>query len=111
MIGLGSELIGIDTNVVLRAILEDDPVQSPPAAALFRSLSPERLGFITLVTLAEVYWVLSRSVQLPRDECLAIISALVYTETLEFDDGEGVVRALSFAEEGADFADALIEGR
>lgn len=110
MIALGSELIGIDTNVVLRAVLEDDPAQSPPAAALFRSLSPQRLGFISQVTLAEVYWVLSRSVRLPREECLAIISALVYTNTLEFDDGEGIVRALALAEEGADFADALIHG-
>ena len=35
---------------------------------------------------------------------------LVETEVLEFDDGESVVRALTLAEEGADFADALIEG-
>lgn len=102
-------MIGIDTNVVLRAVLRDDPLQSPAAAELFRGLTPERRGFITQVTLAETYWVLSRSKRLSRDTCLAVIRSLVETEVLEFDDDESVVRALTLAEEGADFADALIE--
>ncbi len=110
MIGLGAQLIGIDTNVLLRAILGDDDTQSPAARMLFRGLTVDSPGFITQVTLAETYWVLSRSLRMPRPQCLAIIRSLVETETLEFDDGESVVRALSLAEEGADFADALIEG-
>lgn len=103
-------MTGIDTNVMLRAVLHDDPVQSPVAAALFRSLTREAPGFITQVSLAEFYWVLSRSQRMPRDECLKVIRSLIETEVLEFDDGETVVRALSLAEEGADFADAIIEG-
>lgn len=110
MIGPGTPVIGLDTNVVLRAVLVDDPVQSPLATSFFRSLTPDSPGFITQVTLAEVYWVLSRSVRLPRRQCLAVIRSLVHTEVLEFDDGEGIVRALALADEGADFADALIEG-
>lgn len=110
MIGLGSALIGIDTNVILRATLNDDAVQSPLAQSLLLSLSPERLGFITQVSLVETYWVLSRSRKLPRAKCLAIIRGLVETHVIEFDDGESVVRALALAEEGADFADALIQG-
>ncbi len=109
-LGLGSRLVGIDTNVVLRYVLNDDASQYPLAVRLFDSLTPERLGFITQVTLAEVYWVLSRGKKLPRAKCLAVIRSLVETDTLEFDDGEGVVRALALAEEGADFADALIQG-
>ncbi len=103
-------LVGIDTNVVLRAVLDDDPNQSPLAQDLFRSLTPERRGLLTQVTLAETYWVLERAVGMPRSTCLAVIRRLVETEVLEFDDGEGVVRALALAEEGADFADALIQG-
>lgn len=110
MIGLGARLTGIDANVVLRAVLVDDPVQSPAAEAFFRSLTPESPGFITQVTLVEVYWVLSRAVGMPRQQCLAVLHSLIYTEVLEFDDGESVVRALALAEAGADFADALIEG-
>ena len=110
VLGLDARLTGIDTNVVLRAVLGDDPRQSVVAAALFRGLTPERRGFITQVTLAQTYWVMARAKRLPRDTCLAVIRSLVETEVLEFDDGETVVRALTLAEEGADFADALIQG-
>lgn len=104
----GLELIGIDTNVILRAILRDDPEQSAAADEFFRGLGPRRHGFITQVTLAEVYWVLTRSVRLSREDSLEVIRRLVRTEVLEFDDGESVVEALQLADEGADFADALI---
>lgn len=108
MIPRNVELIGIDTNVLLRVVLQDDPIQSPLAAALIRSLNRSRRGFITAVTLAEAYWVLSRGARLQRTTCLALIRRLVETASLEFDDDEGVARALQLAEDGADFADALI---
>ncbi|GAA4367273.1 PIN domain-containing protein [Agromyces bauzanensis] len=110
MIGIGTPLVGIDTNVILRAVLDDDPVQSPEAKRLFRDLTSETPGFITQVSLVETYWVLARSIRMPRAACLTVIRALVETEVLEFDDGESVVRALTLAEDGADFANALIEG-
>lgn len=103
-------LTGIDTNVLLRVLLQDDPVQSPVASRVFRALSTDSPGFITQVTLAETYWVLARARRLPRTACLTAICRLVETDALEFDDSEGVVRALSLAEAGADFADALIQG-
>lgn len=53
---------------------------------------------------------LSRSMKLPREKCLALIRGLIETDVIEFDDGESIVRALALAEEGADFAEALIEG-
>ena len=105
-----SRRLGIDTNVLLRALLQDDPAQGPIAARVFRGLTPDAPGFITQVSLAETYWVLARAKRLPRATCLAAIRRLVETDVLEFDDGEGVVRALSLAEAGADFADALIQG-
>ena len=110
MSGSRSRLTGIDTNVLLRVLLQDDPVQGPIAARFLRELGTGSPGFITQVTLAETYWVLARAKRLPPATCLAVIRRLVETEVLEFDDGEGVVRALSLAEAGADFADALIQG-
>lgn len=103
-------MVGLDTNVILRVMLDDDPVQSALARQVFLELSPGRPGFITSVTLAEVYWNLSRRQGLTRADCLAVVRRLVETEVLEFDDGEGVVRALELAEAGADFPDALIRG-
>lgn len=110
MIGSGARLTGIDTNVLLRYLLKDHPAQYAAAEQLLQSLTRESPGLITQVTLAETYWVLSRVKRLSRDTCLAVVRGLVETEALEFDDGEGVVRALTLAEEGADFADALIAG-
>lgn len=103
------KLIGIDTNVILRAVLQDDDRQSAIANEMFQGLTAERRGFITQATLTETYWVLTRSVGISREESLEVIRRLVQTETLEFDDGELVVAALQAAEEGADFADALID--
>ncbi|QIM16881.1 type II toxin-antitoxin system VapC family toxin [Leucobacter insecticola] len=107
---LNESLTGIDTNVLLRYLLKDDAKQYAVAKEFFASLSPSNPGFITQVTLAETYWVLAKSQKLPKATCLAIIGQLARSPVIEFDDGEGVMRAIILAEEGADFADALIEG-
>lgn len=103
-------LIGIDTNVLLRALLQDDPVQAELAADVFRELGGGVRAFITQVTLVETYWVLARARKFPKGRCLEVMQRLVETESLEFEDGEAVVRALDLAASGADFADALIQG-
>lgn len=99
---------GIDTNVILRAVLQDDDAQSPRAQRALLECTPEHPAFITMITLAEVYWVLTRTKDFGREAALAVLRRLVESDSVEFDDGEGVVRALLFAEEGADFADAMI---
>lgn len=101
---------GIDTNVLLRYLLRDDLAQYDAAERMFNALTPNNVGFIAQVTLAEVHWVLSRRVKLTRRECLEVMRRLIENEALEFDDGEGVARAYCLAEEGADFGDALIQG-
>jgi predicted nucleic-acid-binding protein len=104
-------VIGIDTNVLVRAFAEKEDAEAAAAAREFLlGLTPDDPGFIPQITMAEFYWVLSRSYGYSRRDCLAVIRGLLETESMEFDDGEGVVRALSLAEDGADFADALIQG-
>jgi predicted nucleic-acid-binding protein len=104
-------VIGIDTNVLVRAFAEKEDAEAAAAAREFLlGLTPDDPGFITQITMAELYWVLSRSYGYSRRDCLAVIRGLLETESMEFDDGEGMVRALSLAEDGADFADALIQG-
>lgn len=100
--------VGLDTNVLLRAVLGDDASQSEQARAALRELSPRRPGFITFVTLAELYWVLFKTKGIARTEVLAAIRRIVETESFMFEDDEGAIRALELAEDGADFADALI---
>jgi len=105
-----AEYTGLDTNVMLRYLLRDDEAQYLVAEREFAGFDPQHIGFITQVTLAEVYWVLSQRRKLGRAGALAVIRRIIETESFEFDDGEGVVRALTLAEEGADFGDALIQG-
>jgi len=107
-IGLAASLTGIDTNVIVRYMVRDDEAQHAAAAGLLESLSEENPGFVTSVTLAEVYWLLRRRYRLPVTDCLDAIRKLLEADALEFDDDEGAVRALELAENGADFADALI---
>lgn len=99
-------LLGVDTNVILRAVLGDDATQSLLARQVLNERTPETPAFITGISLAEVFWVLRSRVG--REAALGILHRLVESESMEFDDGEGVVRALAFADAGADFADALI---
>lgn len=101
-------MTGIDTNIILRAALDDDPVQSPLAQDLLESLTRDAPGFVTMVTLTEVFWIIRRREGFDRPTALALIRGLVESEVLEFDDGEGVVLALEAADDGADFAGALI---
>lgn len=103
-------MIGLDTNVLVRFLVRDDEAEYQAAARLVDALTPAAPGFITQVTLVELYWVLSRSYSYPRSTVLAVIERLLRSPALEIDDGESAVRALSLAEEGADFADALIQG-
>ncbi|MGA1464036.1 MAG: PIN domain-containing protein, partial [Steroidobacteraceae bacterium] len=52
-------MIGLDTNVLVRYIMQDDPKQSPKASTLIESLSADHPGFISLVSVVELYWVLT----------------------------------------------------
>ena len=111
MIGSANgRMVGIDTNVLLRYLLRDHEQQFLLAERLLRSLTTQAPGFITHGTLAEVYWVLTRSLHLDRTSALAVIRQFIDTDCLEFEDGETIVRALDLAEQGADFPDALIQG-
>lgn len=101
-------MTGLDTNVLLRAFVSNNDPHEPLAIAMLRSLSRDQPGFIAHTTLVEFYWSLRRGYRIPKPECLRIIRRLASSPVIEFDEGEGVARALILAEEGADFPDALI---
>lgn len=103
-------MIALDTNILVRYIARDDEAGYQRAARFLAGLTEESPGFITQVVMAEFYWVISRSYRFDRQTCLKVVRGLIETPTLEFDDGEGVIRALMRAEaSGADFADALTQ--
>jgi predicted nucleic-acid-binding protein len=101
-------LIGLDSNVLLRHLVQDDPEQARLASEVLGELTSDTPGFVSLVALAEVAWVLRPGYRLPQAVVLDHLENLLSSRELEFEDAETVWTALMRAREGADFADALI---
>lgn len=103
-------MIGLDTNVLVRYIMQDDDKQAAKATKLVESLSAAAPGFITLVSVVELVWVLSSCYDLSRLQIAQALEVILRSKQLVVDQSEHVVRALrAFSTGGADFADCLIE--
>ncbi len=103
-------MIGIDTNVLLRAILDDDPSQSSAAKALIEAAKAagETIRVDRLV-LAEAVWTLARRYRYTREQLVEVVEALSAVPELRLEDGRAVAEALAVFRDGRlDFADALI---
>lgn len=103
-------MIGLDTNVLVRYVMQDDPKQSPKATKLIESLTADDPGFVSLVAVIEFGWVLASCYDLNRDQVAQAIDGVLRTKELVVDRADQVVQALRVYKAGsADFADCLIE--
>lgn len=104
-------MIGIDTNVLVRYIAQDDPAQSRRATILIeRECSESNPGFVGLVVLAEIVWVAASCYSASHDEQCQIVRRILQTRQLVVQHAETVWKALRLFEQGkADFADCLVE--
>jgi len=103
-------VIGLDTNVLVRYVMQDDPRQSARANRLIESLSADEPGYVSLVAVVELVWVLAGSYGLTRAQVATVLETLLRSKELVVDRAELVTQALKrFGTGGADFADALIE--
>ena len=103
-------MIGLDTNVLVRYIMQDDPKQSSKATLLVESLDSGTPGYITLVSVVELYWVMTSSYELTGQQVSQALQAILRTKQLLVERADQVMRALRVFDEGkADFADCLIE--
>jgi predicted nucleic-acid-binding protein len=103
-------VVGIDTNVLVRYLTQDDPKQSAVATRFIEErLSAEIPGFVSAVTLCEIAWVLAMSYGADRKGIRKTVENLLATKQLVIERAELVWKALR-ASEGApaDFSDALI---
>jgi predicted nucleic-acid-binding protein len=102
-------MIGLDTNILVRHIMQDDPVQSPAASRLLGSLTAADAGFVSLVAVIELNWVLSSGYNLDRSQIVQALETLLRSRELVVEGAETVWKALRlFARSQADFADCLI---
>lgn len=103
-------MIGLDTNVLVRYIMQDDTAQAEKATRLLESLSDAEPGFVTLVSVVELVWVLSSCFDLTRGQVAQALDALLRARQLVVDRADQVMRALrTYRSSSADFADCLIE--
>lgn len=102
-------MIGLDSNVIIRYLAQDDDVQSPMTDELMDGLSIVEPGFVSVVVLVETYWVLSRLFKMHGEPLLYQLDGIISAEQIRIEKEELVRRAFRLAQEGADFADALIK--
>jgi len=103
-------MIGLDTNILIRYLTHDDPEQTAAAVKLIDALSSESPGFLSLIVIVELVWVLEVSYRCKKEEIEQLLESLLRSKELVIEQAEVVWQALrKFSAGGADFADCLIE--
>jgi predicted nucleic-acid-binding protein len=103
-------MIGLDTNVLVRYLVQDDPIQSANATEIIeRRLSVTNPGFLSVVAMVETVWVLDRAYGLPRHEIAAAVERVLQTDVLIVENEQEVFTAMTALKEGrGSFSDAVI---
>lgn len=103
-------MIGLDTNVVVRYLTHDDPAQTAAAVRAIDSLSADSPGFLSLIVIAELVWVLEGPCRFKKNEIEQVMDTLLRSKELLIERAEVVSQALrKYSASRADFADCLIE--
>ena len=103
-------MIGLDTNILVRYFAKDDPVQGIRVKEFLRTLTTESPGFVSVISLIELVWVLRSQYKLTRVQLIGCIETLLNSPELVLESQAAVNQSLHrFASSKADFADCLIE--
>jgi predicted nucleic-acid-binding protein len=99
----------LDTNVLVRYVVQDDTVQLAAAKRLItRCVSEGQSIFVTVTVVLELEWVLRASFGYGKDDVLQVLSSLFSAAELSFESERALEVALQLYREGsADFADCL----
>ncbi len=103
-------MIGLDTNILVRYFAQDDPLQSKTATEIIeRRLTEENPGFISVVVMAEMVWVLDRAYRLADAAIATVIERTLQADVFVVESEPQVFAAMIALREGlGSFADALI---
>lgn len=103
-------MIGIDTNVLVRYLVQDDPIQSDKATKFIEKNSSEDCSIcINGIVLCELVWVLESAYEYPRVSIAKVIEQILKTKQFYINDPDLLWQSLSgYKNDGADFADNYI---
>jgi predicted nucleic-acid-binding protein len=103
-------MIGLDTNILVRYLTQDDPVQSRTATEILeRGLTEDNPGFVSIVAMVETAWVLERAYGFSGTEIAAAVERMLQADALVVESEFEVFTAMIAAKEGhGSFADAVI---
>ena len=106
-------MIGFDTNVLVRYIVQDDPVQADAATRLIESrCTAQTPGYVSVLVLMELVWVLTTAYRYKKSTVAAVIAQILRTAEFTVEDRDIVWAALrTFEARTAEFADCLIASR
>jgi len=103
-------MIGLDSNILVRYLTQDDPLQSRKATEIIeRRLSEENPGFVSIVVMVETVWVLDRAYRLAAHEIAAAVERMLQADALVVENEQVVFLAMIALKKGqGSFADAVI---
>jgi predicted nucleic-acid-binding protein len=96
-------MIAIDTNILVRIVTNDDPVQAQRATNILQ----KHAIFISKTVLLELEWVLRFSYALERTIILSTLQKILTTDNFTIEQNSAIEQSLQWYEKGMDFADAL----
>jgi predicted nucleic-acid-binding protein len=103
-------MIGLDTNILVRYLAQDDRVQSRKATEILeRRLTEDNPGFVSIVAMVETVWVLERAYGFSGAEIVAVVERMLQTDALVVESEFEVFMGMIAVKEGrGSFADAVI---
>ena len=103
-------MIALDTNVLIRFLVEDDEAQSRRATKLIEgAVARDEQLFVSDIVMCETVWVLSSAYGFSRAEIVDALSQLLRARSVVFNSADSIARALdAYRKERGDFADYLI---
>lgn len=102
-------MIAIDTNVLVRFLMQDDAAQAKAASTFMAGLNVSNPGFICREVMVELVWVLERAYGCSRSEVASALEGLLFASELEIElaDDVGTV-VFQYRDGGFGFADLMI---
>jgi len=102
-------MIGLDTNILVRFLTQDDEVQCKIVNRFFGKLTTESPAFVNNIVFCEMIWVLESNYKFTKKEIVQRIRFLLSAGEIEFENLAILLNALDYYEkENADFSDCLI---